>query len=441
MRMPLRRVLSPAEILDAFQATPLEEAWAFRGCTPSDTGKWTHDYHRYPAKFIPQLVERLLDEYITTPLAHINDPFMGCGTTIVTAIARGFYASGTDINRVAHLITRVKATPLEPNYLAQRIDHLLHVLDEAERKPRTARIEPRVPERHIERIRYWFDESTIHHLGTLLNLLQREDDARVRDFFLVAFSHILKTCSRWLQGSTKPTRDLDKPTVDVWRAFRRHINKMQAGNAAFYHVVPSRVRAALDTYLNIRVGDARTQPVPDASVDLIVSSSPYVTSYAYADLHQLSTLWLDLADDLRAYRKEFIGTAVAERPDALKSALAQDIVAQLARCSRKIAREVATFFADMQAVFDESFRILKAGGRCCYVIGNTQLKGVDLLNAQVFAESLQHSGFCLDRIIQREIPSKILPQKRDKKTGRFAPNQTADAQAYPVEYIVIGRKE
>jgi len=128
------------------------------------------------------------------------------------------------------------------------------------------------------------------------------------------------------------------------------------------------------------------------------------------------------------------------RPRALKSVLAQNIVAQLAASSRKMAQEVETFFADMQEVFDESFRILKPGGRCCYVIGNTQLKGVDILNAQVFAESLQHSGFRLDRIIKREIPSKILPQKRDKKTGRFARNQTADAEAYPVEYIVIGHK-
>jgi len=48
------------------------------GYKPSDTGKWTHNYHRYPAKFIPQLVEKLLDKYIAHKEAHINDPFMGC---------------------------------------------------------------------------------------------------------------------------------------------------------------------------------------------------------------------------------------------------------------------------------------------------------------------------------------------------------------------------
>jgi len=66
---------------------------------------------------------------------------------------------------------------------------------------------------------------------------------------------------------------------------------------------------------------------------------------------------------------------------------------------------------------------------------------VEILNAEVFAESLQHSGVKLDRIIKREIPLKILPQKRDEKTGRFASNENANSEAYPVEYIVIGLKE
>jgi hypothetical protein len=108
---------------------------------------------------------------------------------------------------------------------------------------------------------------------------------------------------------------------------------------------------------------------------------------------------------------------------------------------KKKAKEIEAYFIDMEEVFDESYRILKNGGRCCYVIGDTKLKGINILNSEVFAESLQYSGFKLDRIIKREIPSKILPQKRDNLTGRFAKNNNANSEAYPVEYIVIGKKE
>jgi hypothetical protein len=37
---------------------------------------------------------------------------------------------------------------------------------------------------------------------------------RVRTFFLCAFSNILKTCSIWLSGSTKPQKDLKKRLSD-----------------------------------------------------------------------------------------------------------------------------------------------------------------------------------------------------------------------------------
>lgn len=437
--------MSPNEIFDWFNQTPIDKTWSFYGCKPSDTGKWTHGYHRYPAKFIPQLVERLIDTYISNGSAHVNDPFMGCGTTVVTAISRGLQASGTDINKVAHLVTQAKASPIQPDYLDKKVKQFLSricPLGEGQRFFVTSQVCPQIPDKHLERIDYWFTEETRDEMGKILTVILDETDQAVQSFLLVAFSHVLKTCSIWSQASTKPTRDLKKRPTLPYDAIKRHLTKMLKGNAHFYEVVPSHVRDQLDSYLKVQVGSAETQSVPDESVDLIVSSSPYVTSYEYADLHQLSTIWLDLADDLKEYRKQFIGTSYKHYDDKpLRSQIASDIVCQMVPESRKKAKEIEAFFIDMQAVFNENFRILKPGGRCCYVIGNTRLKGVDILNAEAFAESLQYSGFKLDRLIKREIPLKILPQKRDEKTGRFASKDRADAEAYPTEYIVIGLKE
>jgi len=440
-----REIKSPEEILQLFNSKKIDNDWSFVGYKPSDTGKWTHNYHRYPAKFIPQLVERLIDEYIHKEEAQINDPFYGCGTTVVTAISKGFKACGTDINKIAHLITKVKSRPIEPDYLDKKIKQFLsriRCVEGMQKTLSTQNIEPLIPGRHIDRINYWFIEENKIKLGKILRIIYEEKDEKIRDFFLVAFSHILKNCSIWLQGSTKPTRDLKKKPVKPYDALRKHLKKMQRGNDAFYKVIPEKVKGNVKEYLNIKIGDAKKQPTPDNSIDLIVSSSPYVTSYEYADLHQLSTIWLDLADDLTKYKEGFIGTSYKKYENKeLKSKIAMDIVDQMSKESEKMAKEIEAFFIDMEEVFDESFRILKNGGRCCYVIGDTKLKGVDILNAEVFAESLRHSGFKLDRIIKREIPLKILPQKRDEKTGRFANNHDANSEAYPVEYIVIGLKE
>ncbi len=435
----------PNEIIELFNHKSIDKDWSFSECKPSDTGKWTHGYHRYPAKFIPQLAEKLMDTYIKNETACVNDPFMGCGTTVVSAISRGFHASRTDINKIAFLMTEVKAKAICPDYLKKKVNKFLSEICPSEKGDglfSKTHIEPHIPEKHLEKINYWFTESARDELGKILAVIRKEEEPVIKSFLLVAFSHVLKTCSIWSLSSTKPSRDFNKRPTLPYDATKRHLLKMLKGNSHFYDVVPSHVKDNPDSYLKLQLGCAKEQLVPDDSVDLIVSSSPYVTSYEYADLHQLSTLWFDYADDLKEYRKEFIGTSYKHYQNkSIKSLIASNIVDEMTQKNKKKAKEIEAFYIDMQEVFNESFRILKPGGRCCYVIGNTKLRGVDILNAEAFADSLQHSGFKLDRLIKREIPLKILPQTRDEKTGRFASRDKADAQAYPTEYIVIGLKE
>lgn len=435
-------IYSPDNLLDFFASVQVEKEWSFSEYKPSDTSKLTHCYHRYPAKFIPQLVERLFDEYLTgIKNPHVNDLFMGSGTTIACAIARGYKASGTDINYLSELVTRVKSTPIEPDYLNDKITKLLTDLSFLELSILSKRYKPYIPAANIERIDYWFKPEIKNELGIILARIYEEKDKKVKDFFKVCFSHILKTVSIWLMGSTKPTRDLHKKIQKPFLIFKKHLKKMEKGNREFWSVIPEKVRHNLKEYLNIKRDDARHQPIDDNSVDIQITSSPYVTSYEYADLHQLSTIWLEFTEDLKDYRKEFIGTAYKYyNHRTLKSEIARDIVSQLERKDVGMAKEVEAFFIDMQECFDETYRILNSGGRCCYVIGNTALKKVEILNAEVFAESMQYSGLIIDRIIKREIPSKILPQKRDAETGKFAKNGEEDFHAYPTEYIVIGRK-
>ena len=437
-------MLSSDKILDIFRKTKISHEWSFEGITPSQTSKLTHCYHRYPAKFIPQLVEKLLDEYIVGYSSfHVNDLFMGSGTTLASAVARGYFASGTDINYSAKLISRAKCTPIEPNLLKNKVDKFINDLSflEGEALNSSKKYKPYIPKSKIERIEYWFEPKVIKELGVILTRINYEKDEDVKLFLKCCFSHILKICSRWLMSSTKPTIDKEKKTTKPIFAFKKHLRRMMKGNEAFWAIVPEKVKRNINKYLIIKRQDARHQSAKNNSIDIQITSSPYVTSYEYADLHQLTTIWLKPEVDLKEYKKEFIGTsAKSNGTRILKSQIGKDIEGKLQLVDKKMADEVEAFFVDIQECFDETYRILKYGGRCCYVIGNTKLRGVDILNAEVFAESMQFSGLKIDRIIKREIPSKILPTKRDAKTGRFAANNNADSFAYPTEYIVIGRK-
>lgn len=71
----------------------------------------THNFYRYPARFSPLLVGALV-EALTEPGELILDPFMGGGTTLVEAAARGRHAIGSDISTLATFVSQVKTARL-----------------------------------------------------------------------------------------------------------------------------------------------------------------------------------------------------------------------------------------------------------------------------------------------------------------------------------------
>ena len=169
----------------------------------------------------------------------------------------------------------------------------------------------------------------------------------------------------------------------------------------------------------------------DDSVSLIVTSPPYVTSYEYADLHQLTAIWLEYS--LSEFRSKFIGSIQKDHHLSidLYSNLGRKIVTELRQIDKREANGVEHYF-EMQFCW-----ALKPGGKASIIIGDTELKRVGIYNADVFIQTMEKFGFKVYQVIKRPIPNnKILPSTRDKKTGRFIGTSEADRLAYKVEYIL-----
>ena len=177
--------------------------------------------------------------------------------------------------------------------------------------------------------------------------------------------------------------------------------------------------------------------------DLIITSPPYVTSYEYADLHQLSSLWLDFADDYRTLRKDSVGSNYnVSNIVELKNNLfpvGRKIVDKLEEVDKSKADAVAKYFYDMQQAASVCYRLLHDKGAALMVIGNTEYKGVKINNAKHLVESLYQAGFKSVFITKRKITNKILTPYRDK-AGKFSSDEN-NRKVYSEEFIVVGRKE
>lgn len=419
---------------------PIDYSWAFADKTIKDTSYITHGYYTYPAKFIPQLAARLIKEH-SNENDIVIDPFMGSGTTVVEAIVNNRIGIGTDINNIAYLLARVKTTPIKTAELLQEFSKIEFDLQNRLNGEYDSFLKKSlkvVP--HNERIDYWFLPQQKEKLSIIFARILEVKNNDIRNFFLVAFAQILKSCSIWLQKSVKPTRDQNKKNYEPLTLFLNQSKKMIKRHFEFDKMLNPKIKQNIDKYRVVQCGDSRNLPCEKNKATLIVTSPPYVTSYEYADLHQLPSLWFGYLSELAEFRKKFIGSAYKDREKIdLKSSLAEEIVLQLGE--NKKGREVKNYFADMLETFIEMKRVLKKGGRACIVIGNTEFNGVKILNAEVFQEQFENIGFKTYDVIHREIPSKMLPSTRDNETGQFVKANDKNLKlAYPTEYILITEK-
>ena len=419
-------------MLEQMLQVKINPRWSFSNKTRKDTNYITHGYHKYPAKFIPQMASKLILEY-TKEGDLVVDVFGGCGTTLIESKVFNRSSIAIDINPIAVLITEVKKTQINPVKLNEGI---LKIREKISLYNDTLKFH--IPQH--ERIDYWFKDEQKKKLSFLLEEINKVEDIKTRKFFYCGFSNILKNCSIWLQKSNKPMRDFDKVPSDPFVVFLRQIKSMAKGNSDFYYLLQKK---CCDTTHLVYKKDARKTGIKSSSVDLIITSPPYVTSYQYADLHQLTALWFKYTQSLDAFREEFIGRlSKKEHIIKLDSRIANETYRLLIESkNKKMAEDVSLYFFEMYEVFKEMKRILKKGGHACIVIGDTKLKGVEIKNSHVFIEQFQKLGFKLDRIIKREIPSKNLPSVRDKASGKFTRiSNQKKVLSYPTEFILVFQK-
>ncbi len=419
---------------------PIQYDWSFSDKTIKDTSYITHGFYTYPAKFIPQLSARIIKEYSEKDDIVI-DPFMGSGTTIVEAIVNNRIGIGIDINEIAVLLAKVKTTPINYSLLVNKFSNLMFELNHKLDNNFENELENAKKQLSLnERVDYWFKPHIKNKLMIILNSILNIENKDIKNFFLINFAQILKSCSIWLQKSVKPTRDFNKKEIDPLYKFEWQAKKMIKKFRDFDNLLDDNIKNNISNYRTIKNNDARDLPCEDSKATLIITSPPYVTSYEYADLHQLSSLWFGYLNKLSDFRKKFIGSSARKREKInLLSKNADDIIAKLGNNKKSV--EVESYFADMLENFIEMKRVLKIGGKAAIVIGNTRLNGVKILNAEVFKEQFENIGFKTNKIIHREIPSKMLPSTRDPKTGKFTKaTNSKKTLVYPTEYILIMEK-
>lgn len=333
----------------------------------------THGLHRFPAKFIPRIPGWVLDEFASQTDV-VLDPFCGSGTTLVEALLRSRQAIGIDCDPLACLISRAKTSCVSPSRIGQ-----LGVQLQKNWRELAPSLIPPMPD--LTNFGHWYSESAWGDLQSLLTAIRALDASlEERDFLLCVFSSIL----RWVSNADDQTQKtyvsgtLKKNPPDVEPLFRRAFEKALAGLeelSLLRH--PSASASVIE-------GDAAEIKLPAHSVDLIVTSPPYLDSVDYMYNFMLEYFWLGPllgVEDRRTFNRMRRSVTGAKNPsaDACPPALPHsldDLINERDIIKQRVSATRA-YCDSMGRHFQSAAKALKPDSYYFLIIGNSQTrKGV-----------------------------------------------------------------
>ena len=247
-----------------------------------------HKIHSYPAKFPAFIATKAIafaKERGINP-RKVADVFCGCGTVAFEAKRNAIDFWGCDINPVATLIAEAKSQDYNLRRFLKYYKGIAELCSSFE-------VSPSEYTESNKRIQYWFKQEQFNDLFSLKAAIEKTVplNSKYSKLFLCLFSSILKPCSVWLAKSIKPQVDPQKIPSDVMDIFTKRCRFIEAALGEAKQIPKSNVK--------INTADCLSRRKKPSDIDMIISSPPYVTSYEYADLHQLSSLWLGYAEDFR----------------------------------------------------------------------------------------------------------------------------------------------
>lgn len=373
--------------------------------------------HPFPARMASSIIERRLK---SGRQMRVVDPMVGSGTTVVTARLYGHRALGFDTDPLALTIAKAWSSDVDPEQLRELATWTLE--DACARFPSISVGEAYPPGANAETkafVRFWFDSANRRQLTALANSIEKVRDRGARAVLWCAFSRMIITKEAGVSlavdvSHSRPHRAHHIAPVQPFDKFPVAVKQVLRG-ASFS-------RADRLPPAKICQADARAIPLDDESVDMVITSPPYLNAIDYLRGHKLSLVWMGhQIDELRDLRSRNIGTERFDRSKARNShrEAATRVVRGFENLPGRAQTMLVQYFGDMDRVLGEISRILVRRGIAMIVVGNSTLRGVFINNSQVLTHLARKNGLRLRSARRRPLQEnrRYLPPPNHKDAG------------------------
>jgi len=398
----------------------------------------------YYAGFSPSFVDSLLTSSSLSKESKIVDPWNGSGTTTTIANRLGYCTQGYDLNPVMviaakacmlNIRDRTSLWPIAVDIMNKASKGNLKTVNEED--PLCTWLVPdsvKVVRKIEKAIQTLLVDSENYQL-----LIIRGDFNSLSDiaaFFYTALFRCIRSLvmdfipsnPTWIKKPKLLSSRVQPSKKVIVDKFGEEVEKMIR---AIEKEVPNSQSIIGKAF--VEVASSESLPIPDNSVDFILSSPPYCTriDYAVATMPELALLGYKLDSDFKHLRRKLIGTSTVPQKsvEPLQSwgktcnQFLQELKSHESRASRTYYyKNHVQYFDSIHTSFLELNRVLKSDGVCILIVQDSHYKDLHNDLPQIFVEMAINYGFRLERRVDfslKRTMADINPRsiKYNKKRG------------------------
>ncbi|MGP3753873.1 DNA methyltransferase [Streptomyces sp. IBSNAI001] len=322
---------------------------------------------------------------IEDPQATVLDPWNGSGTTTLAAQAVSLRSIGIDLNPVASTVAKLRS----------HVDRQARVVPPPPRRARRNTspdpLDAWFTKKTVARIRDWTDE---------LNSTTPE----VAAIGVVALFRIIRRVTKSFEGSNPTWVKRSKSEDELVHIEAVEFDDSMQNEQAF---LADRLTSLshITTPTSIVTASATRMPLREASIDVTLTSPPYLTriDYAVAYARELAILGIDIATD-RTLRSQLMGTTLIRRDLDTTShrfgSIAQGLLRDVAEHKSKASggyylKQTVQYLSDLTLGLSEITRVSKPNAQLHLVVQDSYYKDVPVPLAKICIEEAETRGWTL----------------------------------------------
>jgi DNA modification methylase len=382
-------------------------------------------FNKNKTAFIHQwfpFVEGYSKEFITNIIEEIDyqpelalDPFAGSGTTPVELQELGINCYSYEVNPFLHLLATVK---LEREYKLQDfIDHQITVgkflngelqpIRQLVALPLAQTFQPGNGKK-----KWIFDIGVMNGILDIKYAISLIDDEKYRKLFSVAFASILLDVSNVYRNGKCLSY---KENWQVSKISRREVHKKFLDKLS--NVIQpdierlENIESVVENSKNCIYGDVRSciSQITNGSVDLVITSPPYLNSRDYTDIYVVELWILGLIknyEELKQLRhKTFISHVqvkhgeieILEIPE-LKKILKELNLKKNEFWNNELPTMIKGYFKNMDSLFAQLKLKMKPNKKLFFNVANSAYYGVEIKVDEIISTIAENHGFLINEI-------------------------------------------